>query len=123
MIAQSTDTKTYKIFLATETLEIHYDKKLFVCLIFDDGLRPTHLKSVLPLRLNSTVDDENQAAVDYALRYAPEPTDETKVQLLSDLRGIATPANSGITPVYIPSYQNPAVPLLKAFRKEKNLYR
>ncbi len=109
-------TKNFKIFLATETRETRFDRRMFICLVFDNG-RQKHLRTVIPLRLNSTVEDEIKTAVDYALKYAPDPDDETKVQLLSSLSStsIDLPADSGITAVYIPSIDNPAVSVLKDF--------
>jgi hypothetical protein len=109
-------TKTYNIFLATVVKETYFDKRMFICLVFDNG-RQKHLRTVIPLRLNSTLEDEIKTAVDYALKYAPDPDDETKVQLLSSLSStsIDLPADSGITAVYIPSIDNPAVSVLKDF--------
>jgi hypothetical protein len=114
MLPQTVDTKTYKIFLAVETKETRYDRTMFICLVFDNG-RQKHLRTILPLRLNSTLAEEIKTAVDYALKYAPEPDDETTVQLLSSLRSITIPEGTGISAVYISWRDNPAVVLLKHF--------
>ncbi len=107
-------TKTYNIFLATEIKETYFDKRMFVCLVFDNG-RQKHLRTVIPLRLGSNVETEIKTAVDYALKYAPDPDDETKVQMLSSLNSTSFDLPAGISAVYISSRENPAVALLKDF--------
>jgi hypothetical protein len=118
-------TRTYKLFLAATVQETYHDKRLFIYLVFDNGLKHSHLHTSIPLKMNSTFDEQSKLAADYALRYAPPVDAELEVFLYYTLPGnyIDLAANSGITAEAVSRFKNPAVPLLTEFARDNSLYR
>jgi hypothetical protein len=85
MIAQT--TKTYNLFLATELQSDRYNRRLVVSTIHDSGRGKQGRVTVLPLRLDATLEDEINKAIHYALQFAPVPNRDLQVNLIHSYSG------------------------------------
>jgi hypothetical protein len=115
MITQT--TKTYSLFLATETQENHDNRRLLVSTMVDNGRGRQGRCLVLPLRLDSTVADEISKAVHYVLGFAPVPNRDLEVNLIHSYSGTVDlpPGHSKVNLDYVSSVQNPATQPLKHY--------
>jgi hypothetical protein len=119
MISQTIDTKTYNLFLATEAQTTHYDKRLLISTVFDAGYGKQGRCVVLPLRTDSTVEDEIQTAIHFVLRFMPVPNRDLVVNLYHGFSGsIDLPlSHTKVTASYLSPVQNPAIQPLKHFSR------
>jgi hypothetical protein len=85
MIAQT--TKTYNLFLATELQSDRYNRRLVVSTVHDSGRGKQGRVTVLPLRLDATLEDEINKAIHYALQFAPVPNRDLQVNLIHSYSG------------------------------------
>jgi hypothetical protein len=110
-------TKTYSLFLATETQENHNNRRLLVSILIDSGHSRQGRCLVLPLRLDSTVADEISKAVHYVLGFAPVPNRDLEVNLIHSYSGTVDlpTGHSKVNLDYVSSIQNPATAPLKNF--------
>jgi hypothetical protein len=117
MLAQT--TKSFNIFLATETQQNHDNRRLLVATIVDNGRGRQAKCVVLPLRLDCTTADEVDKAIHYALQFAPVPNRELSVNLIHSYPGtIDLPlSHSKVQVQYISTIQNPALQPLKNFAR------
>jgi hypothetical protein len=115
MLSQT--TKTYSLFIATETQENHDNKRLLISTLIDNGRGKQGRCTSFTMKTTTTTEDEIQIALDYALRYLPRPDRETAVNLYQTLSTSIKlpPGNAGITVEYISSIQNPATAPLKTY--------
>jgi hypothetical protein len=115
MITQT--TTTYNIFLATSTQENHDNRRLLVSTMFDNGRSKQGRCTVLPLRLDATLEDEINKAVHYVLGFTPVPNRDLLVSLIHSYPGsVDLPlSHSAVTATHIPLVQNPAFQPLKNF--------
>ncbi len=118
MIAQT--TKIYSLFLATETQLDRYSKRLLVSTVFDNGRGRQGRCTVLPLRLDSTVADEINTAINYVLGFAPVPNRDLEVNLIHSYSGsVDLPlSHSKVTLGYATPVQNPAHQPLKNYIRQ-----
>jgi hypothetical protein len=118
MIAQT--TKTYNLFLATELQSDRYNRRLVVSTIFDNGRGRQGRCTVLPLRLDATLEDERNKAVHYVLGFAPVPNRDLEVNLIHSYPGtIDLPlSHSKVKLQYLAQIQNPATQNLKQFIRQ-----
>ncbi len=119
MIAQT--TKTYNLFLATETQEDRYSKRLLVSTVFEIiGRGRQGRVTSFTMNTTTTTEDEIQIALDYALKFLPKPSREEKVNLICSFSGSVDlpPGHAGITVEYISSIQNPALQPLKNYIRQ-----
>jgi hypothetical protein len=115
MLAQT--TKSFNIFLATELQSDRYTRRLVVSTIFDNGRGKQGRCTVLPLRLDATLEDERNKAVHYVLGFTPVPSREEKVNLIHSFSGSVDlpPGHSKVNLGYVSTVQNPATQLLKNY--------
>jgi hypothetical protein len=120
MISQTIDTKTYNLFLATEVQTTRYDKRLLISTVFDAGHGRNSRCLVLPLRADSTVEDEIQTAIHFVLKFMPVPNRELVVNLYHGYSGsVDLPlSHSKVTLGYVSPIQNPATQPLKNYIRQ-----
>jgi hypothetical protein len=112
-------TKSFNIFLATETQQNHDNRRLLVSTIFDSGRGKQARCVVLPLRQDATLEDEINKAVHYVLGFTPVPNRELSVNLIHSYPGsVSAPlSHSKVKLQYISTVQNPALQPLKNFAR------
>jgi hypothetical protein len=117
MISQPVDTKTYNLFLATQAQATRYDKRLLLSTVFDAGHGRQGRCVAIPLRTDSSVDDEIQTAIHFVLRFMPTPNRDLVVNLYHGFSGsIDLPlSHAKVTLGYVSPIQNPATQPLKHF--------
>jgi hypothetical protein len=119
MIPQPVTTKTYNLFLATQAQATRYDKRLLLSTVFDAGQGRQGRCLVLPLRADSTVEDEIQTAIHFVLRFMPVPNRDLVVNLYHGYSGsIDLPlSHTKVILSYVSPIQNPATQPLKHFSR------
>jgi hypothetical protein len=117
MLAQT--TKSFNIFLATETQQNHDNRRLLVSTIVDNGRGRQARCVVLPLRQDATLEDEINKAVHYVLGFTPVPNRELSVNLIHSYRAsVSAPlSHSKVQLQYVSTVQNPALQPLKNFAR------
>ncbi len=117
MLAQT--TKSFNIFLATETQQNHDNRRLLVSTIFDTGRGRQARCVVLPLRLDCTTADEMNKAINYVLGFTPVPQRDLEVNLIHSFSGSVDlpPGHAKVQLQYISTVQNPALQPLKNFAR------
>jgi hypothetical protein len=118
MIAQT--TKTYNLFLATELQSDRYNRRLVVSTIHDSGRSKQGRVTVLPLRLDATLEDERNKAIHYALQFAPVPNRDLQVNLVHSFSGtVDLPlSHAKVQLQYISTVENPALQPLKNYIRQ-----
>jgi hypothetical protein len=118
MLAQT--TKTYNLFLATELQSDRYTRRLVVSTVFDNGRGRQGRVTVLPLRLDATLEDDVNKAIHYALQFAPVPNRDLQVNLIHSYSGSFTlpPGHAKVQLQYVAQIQNPATQNLKHFIRQ-----
>ncbi len=118
MIAQT--TKTYNLFLATELQSDRYNRRLVVSTIHDSGRSKQGRVTVLPLRLDATLEDERNKAIHYALQFAPVPSRDLEVSLIHSYSGsVDLPlSHAKVQLHYVSTVQNPATAPLKHYIRQ-----
>ncbi len=118
MLAQT--TKSYNIFLASELQSDRYNRRLVVSTLIDDGRGKQGRCTVLPLRLDATLEDEISKAVGYTVQLAPIPNSSLQVNLIHSYPGsLAVPlSHSKVKLHYLTQAQNPAIPNLKHYIRQ-----
>jgi hypothetical protein len=118
MIAQT--TKIYNLFLATELQSDRYNRRLVVSTIHDSGRSKQGRVTVLPLRLDATLEDDVNKAIHYALQFAPVPNRDLQVNLIHSYPGsVDLPlSHSKVKLQYLAQIQNPATQNLKQFIRQ-----
>jgi hypothetical protein len=113
-------TKTYSLFLATETQSDRYSKRLVVSTVFDNGRGRQGRVMALPLRLDATLEEEVSKAVHYILQFAPVPNSDLEVNLIHSYSGSVDlpPGHSKVTLGYASPVQNPAQQPLKNYIRQ-----
>jgi hypothetical protein len=109
--------KNYNIFLATETQENHSNRRLLVSTLVDNGRGKDGRCTALSLRLDATLEDEINTAINYVLQFAPVPNRELVINLVHSYSGsIDLPAgHASVNLVQVSPVQNPAQQPLKNF--------
>jgi hypothetical protein len=115
MIAQT--TKTYNLFLATELQSDRYNRRLVVSTIHDSGRGKQGRVTVLPLRLDATLEDEINKAIHYALQFAPVPNRDLQVNFIHSYSGsVDLPlSHAKVQLRYVSTVENPALQPLKNY--------
>jgi hypothetical protein len=115
MLAQT--TKSYNIFLASEAFADRYSRKLVVATLIDDGRGRQGRCTVLPLRLDATLEDEIAKAVHYTVQFIPVPNRELSVNLIHSYPGsLAVPlSHAGMQLHYVSTVQNLALQPLRTY--------
>jgi hypothetical protein len=113
-------TKTYSLFLATETQSDRYSKRLVVSTVFDNGRGRQGRVVALPLRLDTTLEEEISKAVHYILQSAPVPNSDLEVVLVHSFPGSVDlpPGHSKVNLGYAAPVQNPAHQPLKNYIRQ-----
>jgi hypothetical protein len=117
MLAQT--TKSFNIFLATETQQNHDNRRLLVSTIFDSGRGRQARCVVLPLYQDATLEDEINKAVHYVLGFTPVPQRDLQVNLICSFSGSIDlpPGHGSVNLGYVSAVQNPATQPLKNFAR------
>jgi hypothetical protein len=115
MIAQT--TKTYSLFLATETQLDRYSKRLLVSTLIDSGRGKQGRVTSFTMNTTTTTEDEIQIALDYALKLLPVPSREEKVNLIHSFSGSIDlpPGHAKVQLRYVSTVENPALQPLKNY--------
>jgi hypothetical protein len=110
-------TKIYNLFLATELQSDRYNRRLVVSTIHDSGRSKQGRCTVLPLRLDATLEEERNKAIHYALQFAPVPNRELSVNLIHSYPGsVNLPlSHSKVKLQYISTVENLALQPLKNY--------
>jgi hypothetical protein len=118
MIAQT--TKTISLFLATELFADRYTRRLVVSTIHDSGRGKQGRVTVLPLRLDATLEDEINKAIHYVLGFAPVPSRDLEVNLIHSFSGSISlpPGHASVNLGYVSPIQNPATAPLKHYIRQ-----
>jgi hypothetical protein len=118
MIIQT--TRIYNLFLATELFADRYNRKLVVSTVHDSGRGKQGRCTVLPLRLDATLEDDVNKAIHYALQFAPVPNRDLQVNLIHSYSGsVDLPlSHSGVQLHYVAQIQNPATAPLKHYIRQ-----
>jgi hypothetical protein len=118
MIAQT--TKTYNLFLATELFADRYNRRLVVSTVHDSGRSKQGRCTVLPLRLDATLEDDRNKAVHYALQLAPVPNRDLQVNLVHSFSGtVDLPlSHAKVQLRYVSTVENLALQPLKHFIRQ-----
>jgi hypothetical protein len=118
MIAQT--TTSFNIFLATELFTDRYTRRLVVSTVHDSGRSKQGRVTVLPLRLDATLEDERNTAINYVLGFAPVPTRELAVNLIHSYPGsVDLPlSHAKVKLQYLAQNQNPAIQNLKHYIRQ-----
>ncbi len=113
-------TKTYSLFLATETQLDRYSKRLLISTVFETGHGRQGRVMALPLRLDATLEDERNKAVHYVLGFAPVPNRDLQVNLVHSFSGSVDlpPGHAKVQLQYISTVQNPATAPLKHYIRQ-----
>jgi hypothetical protein len=118
MLAQT--TKTYNIFLATETQQNHDNRRLLLSILIDSGRGGRQGRClVLPLRQDATLEDEVNKAINYVLGFTPAPQRDVEVNLIHSFSGSIhlPPGHAKVQLQYISTVQNPATQPLKNYSR------
>jgi hypothetical protein len=115
MLAQT--TKSFNIFLATETQQNHDNRRLLVATIFDSGRGRQARCVVLPLRQDATLEDERNKAIHYTLQFAPVPNRDLQVNFIHSYSGsVDLPlSHAKVQLRYVSTVENPALQPLKNY--------
>jgi hypothetical protein len=119
MIAQT--TKSYSLFLATETQENHSDRRLLLSILIDSGRGGRQGRcTILPLRQDATLEDEVNKAIHYILQFAPAPSRDLQVNLVHSYPGsVDLPlSHAKVQLHYVSTVENPAIQNLKHFIRQ-----
>jgi hypothetical protein len=117
MLAQT--TKSFNIFLATETQQNHDNRRLLVSTIVDNGRGKQGRCLVLPLRQDATLEDEVNKAVHYVLQFTPAPQRDLEVNLIHSFSGSIhlPPGHTSVNLVQVSPAQNLATQPLKNYSR------
>lgn len=110
-------TKTYSLFLATETQLDRYSKRLVLSTLIDSGRGKQGRVTSFTMNTTTTTEDEIQIALDYALKLLPVPSREEKVNLLHSFSGSIQlpPGHAKVQLRYVSTVENPALQPLKNY--------
>jgi hypothetical protein len=113
-------TKTYTLFLATETQFDRYSKRLVVSTVFDNGRGRQGRVMALPLRLDATLEEEISKAVHYILQFTPVPNSDLEVNLVHSYPGsVDVPlSHAKVRLHYVSPVQNSATSALKQYLRQ-----
>jgi hypothetical protein len=114
-------TKTYSLFLATETQLDRYSKRLLVSILIDSGRGGRQGRVMaLPLSLDATLEDEINKSINYVLGFAPVPSRDLEVNLVHSYSGSIDlpPGHSKVNLVQVTPIQNPATQPLKQYIRQ-----
>jgi hypothetical protein len=116
MLAQT--TKSFNIFLATETQQNHDNRRLLLSILIDSGRGGRQGRClVLPLYQDATLEDEMDKAINYVLGFTPVPQRDLEVNLIHNFSGSLhlPPGHTSVNLVQVSPVQNPALQPLKNF--------
>jgi hypothetical protein len=110
--------KNYNIFL--ELQSDRYTRRLVVSTVHDSGRGKQGRCTVLPLRLDATLEDDVNKAINYVLGFTPVPQRDLEVNLIHSYPGRLRlpPGHAKVQLHYVAQIQNPATQNLKHFIRQ-----